>query len=124
MSFRAAVSAATALGLMTTLAACVPEQTAPVVAHGWDNYGYASAITCGARPVLLMGNRMDLTMTGPCSFVRVEGGHNDISIVVAPGGTIEITGAHNDVTWHVPPGARFTPILLDHGNGNTFHAPE
>ena len=124
MSLRAAVSAAAVLGLMAALAACTPEQSEPVVAHGWDNYGYASAITCGSRPVLLTGNSMDLTMNGPCSFVRVEGNHNDISIVVAPRGTIEITGAHNDVSWHVPPGARFTPILLDHGNSNTFHAPE
>ena len=93
----------------------------PVVADGWDTYGYASHITCGTRPVLLNGDRTDLTADGPCSRVTVAGDHNDVSITLLPGGTIDITGDHNDVTWQFPPGLRGAPVLLDHGHSNTYH---
>ena len=86
-------------------------------AEPWDVQGRAAHLTCGPRPLLLTGDHQDLTVTGPCRYVRVAGRHNDISIDVVPGGTIDITGAHNDVTWH----AAATPHLLDHGISNSFH---
>jgi hypothetical protein len=94
----------------------------PVADGEWDAYGYAAHITCGARPVLLTGNHMDLTLDGPCRMVRVAGDHNDISVGLVAGGSIDITGAHNDVDWHLLPGATVPPSLTDHGASNSFHA--
>jgi len=114
-----------AIPLIATLclAACGHDDSAPVVDRGWQVYGYASHISCGTLPVLLNGNRMDLTVDGACSRVEVAGDHNDISINMVPGGEIRITGSHNDVTWHLPPGVRGTPLLIDKGDSNTFHRP-
>jgi hypothetical protein len=69
----------------------------------------------------LAGDRLEMRLTGACRTVRITGEHSDISVQVAPGGTIEITGAHNDVTWTLArPGAR--PSLIDTGHNNSFHA--
>ncbi len=95
---------------------------APVVPPGWDAYPYSSHVTCGAHPVLLTGDRQSLVVDGACRTVVVAGDHNDISVTLAPGGSIEITGAHNDVTWTLLPGSVAAPSLTDHGSSNTFHA--
>ena len=102
-------------------AAAHARQNVPVTQGGWDTYGYSSHATCRGLPVLLAGNHQDLTVDGNCTLVRVAGRHNDILVVLAPGGTIEITGAHNDVTWKFGPGPHLAPRLLDHGESNTFH---
>jgi hypothetical protein len=90
--------------------------------NGWDIHGSeARQIACGPRPVLLNGNHTDVTLTGPCRYVRVAGAHNDVTVTVVPGGTIEITGEHNDVFWHQQPPNPPRPRLLDSGSSNTFH---
>jgi hypothetical protein len=115
----ALVSSTTAL--LLCVSAC-GNYAAPYVENGWDVYGYASAISCVGRPLRLTGNHMDLEVTGGCQHVVVAGSHNDISIALAPAGVIEITGGHNDVTWHVTAPSGVPPVLLDHGEGNSFHA--
>lgn len=106
------------------VAACTP-MTAPVATdqNGFAVYSASQAsqtIPCDTRPVQLNGSRTEIRLTGPCRFVRLIGGHNDVSVELAPGGGIEITGSHNDVTWYlVQPGP--DPVLLDHGESNTFH---
>ena len=79
-------------------------------------------IQCDGRPIVLEGTHTALRLSGPCQFVRVAGDHNDISVEIAPTGTIEITGSHNDVTWHTVRGAR--PALENRGVSNTFHHGE
>ena len=75
---------------------------------------------CDGRPIDIAGDRNDMTLTGPCQFVRVSGAHNDIYIDVTAHGTIEITGDHNDVSWRqIQPGPH--PNLQDRGQSNTFH---
>ena len=92
------------------------------ITNGWEIYtGEDSHITCHERPVLLTGNHTDLTLSGPCRYVRLTGWHNDVTLTVVPGGTIEITGAHNDVFWHALDPTAAAPILLDKGYSNTFH---
>jgi hypothetical protein len=81
-------------------------------------------IPCDPRPVILQGSHTDINMTGACRYVRVAGEHNDITVWVAPGGTVEITGAHNDVTIRRAPGRGAPPRLLDSGPSNTFHQAE
>ncbi len=115
-----APGAMAAVFLHTACAQAAP--AIPTPDGAWDRYGYASSITCGARPVLLTGSHMDLTVRGNCRTVRVAGAHNDIDVELEPGGRIEITGKHNDVTWHLLPGAPVAPVLLDQGTSNTFHA--
>jgi len=80
----------------------------------------AQKIACDGRPVSLEGDRTELSLVGPCRFVRVAGSHNDIALDILPGGTIDITGAHNDVSWRqTEAGPR--PDLQNHGDSNTFH---
>jgi hypothetical protein len=103
------------------LPAAVTAQSDPN--NGWAIYygGYPRQITCDHRPVLLSGSHTDLTLSGPCWYVRLTGAHNDVVLTVVPGGTIEITGEHNDVFWHPIDPAAAQPILLDRGYSNTFH---
>jgi hypothetical protein len=120
MTKAARVAVLLMLSTMATPAAW--PQTAPQVANGWDIYGSnARKIVCGDNPVLLNGSHTDVSLTGPCRYVRVAGAHNDVEVTIQPGGTIEITGAHNDVFWHPQQGATEKPILLDHGSSNDFH---
>ena len=110
-----------AAALAATGAAAWAAQNPP--AGAWDVYtDRVKTITCTAdRPVLLKGSHTELTLTGPCRYVRLTGAHNDIMVTLVPGGTFEITGEHNDVFWTPldPRGRR--PVLLNHGYSNTFH---
>lgn len=110
---------------LSLLAGCAYTTTAaPVVENGWVVYRQtrlAARVPCDDRPVLIAGNRVEMHLTGACREVRISGDHNDVSVQVAPGGTIEITGAHNDVTWTMPtPGT--PPTMLDHGKSNSIHS--
>ena len=127
MSFarRVWIGRACVLAGLSGLCACSGRGTsAPVIVDGWDTYGYVAHVTCGARPVLLNGDRTDVTLDGPCARVMVAGDHNDVSVALIPGGMIDITGDHNDVTWHSPAGYHGAPSLLDHGHSNTYHAED
>jgi Protein of unknown function (DUF3060) len=116
------------LACAVCLSACGASTRAPTATlqDGWVTYAdsrVAQRIACDDRPVLLTGNRNELHLVGDCRQVRIAGEHNDISVNVAPGGTVEITGSHNDVNWtYARPGGR--PQLLDHGKENSFHFEE
>ena len=115
---------ATAAGFLLLVGCTYTTTATPVVENGWTVYRQtrlAARVACGDRPVLIAGNRVEMHLTGTCHQVRISGNHNDVSVEVAPGGTIEITGANNDVTWTMPsPGAR--PTMIDSGKGNSIHS--
>lgn len=112
-----------AAGLLAAGVAASDPASAADPSNGWDSYGRVSAVSCAGRPVLLQASHTDITVTGPCRYVRVAGEHNDIHTDVLAGGTVEITGAHNDVWWRqLSRGPR--PRLLDSGTRNTFHKAE
>ena len=100
-----------------------PPQPPVVTADGVMRYTTSRTeqkIDCGGHPIELAGSRTEMTLVGPCRFVRVSGNHNDIALDIVPGGTIDITGAHNDVNWRqTEPGPQ--PDLQDHGESNRFH---
>lgn len=107
--------------------ACTNEAKPPTItANGVVQYTTSrtkQTVQCDGRPIDIASDRNEMTLTGPCQFVRVSGAHNDIYSDVIAGGTIEITGDHNDVTWRqIQPGPR--PNLQDRGQNNTFHHPD
>ena len=104
--------------------ACTNEAKPPMItANGIVQYTTSrtkQTVPCDGRPIDIASDRNEITLTGPCQFVRVSGAHNDIYTDVTPTGTIEITGDHNDVSWRqVQPGPG--PNLQDRGQNNTFH---
>jgi hypothetical protein len=104
--------------------ACTNEAQPPKIAtNGVVQYTTSrtkQTVPCDGRPIDIAGDRNDMTLTGPCQFVRISGAHNDIYIDVTPDGTIEITGDHNDVSWRqIQPGPHAN--LQDRGQSNTFH---
>jgi hypothetical protein len=112
-----------ALGTLVATRAFAAGPTPPLEQNGWLIYQdshITETANCPGRPVLLNGSHISFTLNGPCSYVRVAGEHNDISVQIGAAATIEITGAHNDVTWQQivrgPP-----PRLIDSGASNTFH---
>lgn len=116
----------TSIGLicLTSAISCTNEAKPPTItANGVVQYTTSrtgQTVPCDGRPIDIASDRNEMTLTGPCQFVRVSGAHNDINIDVTPGGTIEITGDHNDVSWRpIQPGVR--PNLQDRGQSNTFH---
>jgi hypothetical protein len=119
------VAARIVLICLASGAACtqVPPQPPVVTADGTIHYRTsrtAQKIDCDGRPISLEGDRTEITLTGPCRFVRISGSHNDISVDIVPAGTIEVTGGHNDVSWRLTvPGPRAN--LQDQGESNTFH---
>ena len=118
------ITARTAMVCLACGVGCTNPPKPPVVdATGVTHYMTSRTkqnIACERQPIQLEGDRTELTLTGPCDFVRITGSHNDIEINIVPGGTIEITGAHNDVTWRqIEPGP--PPRLQNRGESNTFH---
>jgi hypothetical protein len=114
----------TALICLASGTGCTNPAQPPVVdSNGGMHYSTSRStqnIACEGQSIQLEGDRMDLTLTGACRFVRITGSHNDIETDIIAGGTIEITGAHNDVTWHqIEP--RPSPRLQNRGESNTFH---
>jgi Protein of unknown function (DUF3060) len=119
------VAARIVLICLASAPACtsVPPQPPVVTADGVMRYTTSRTIQkidCDGRPIDLAGSRTEMTVAGPCRFVRVSGDHNDIMTDIVPAGTIEIAGGHNDVSWRqIGPGPR--PDLQDHGERNSFH---
>jgi hypothetical protein len=109
--------------------ACTPPiRPAPAATeqNGWVSYNFERGtytITCDARPLLINGDRLNLSIVGGCANVQIAANHSDIGIDVVPGGQINIVGAHNDVTWNQV-GAGPRPDLQDHGDANTYHRSE
>jgi Protein of unknown function (DUF3060) len=117
---RSAATSIAALLITTAMLGAVGAQGTS--GSGWAIYtDRVRHITCGDLPVLLDGNHTDLTLSGPCRYVRLDGAHNDVTVTVTPGATIEITGAHNDVYWQSLDPQGPAPMLLNHGYSNTFH---
>lgn len=115
-----------AIVCLALVAACTPlikPSPTPTTQNGWVSYMFdhgTYTITCDARPLLINGDRNDVTIAGGCANVQIAGSHNDITTDVVPGGQINITGGHNDVTWRqVGPGPK--PDLQDHGDANSYH---
>lgn len=109
---------------LTFATACTNEPKPPTItANGVVQYTTSrtkQTVPCDGRPIDIASDRNDMTLTGPCQFVRVSGAHNDVFVDIIPGGTIEITGNHNDVSWRtIQPGP--LPILQDKGQSNSFH---
>jgi hypothetical protein len=119
------IAARIAVICLASTVACqnTPQQPPVVTDDGMMHYKTsrtAQKIECDGRPISLEGDRTELSLVGPCRFVRVAGAHNDIALDIVPGGTIDITGAHNDVSWRqTEAGPR--PDLQNQGDSNTFH---
>jgi hypothetical protein len=105
--------------------ACTNMPPEPPVVAGDGTLHYKTSrtkqqIDCDGRPIELAGNRTEMSLIGPCRFVRVSGSHNDIALDVVPAGTIQVTGTNNDVSWRqTAPGPR--PELENLGRSNSFH---
>jgi hypothetical protein len=113
--------AAPALILVALLFGCGTPTRPPVVTgDGYVHYTGSGTFDCAARPVSFDGYHNDVHLRGPCTSVRVVGGHNDIDVDMAPGGTIQLVGGHNDVTWRQAQ-AGPAPTLSDQGVSNSFH---
>jgi hypothetical protein len=119
------IAARTALICLACGIGCTTNPPKPPIVDATGMMHYSTSrtkqnITCAGQPIQLEGDRTELTLTGPCRFVRIAGSHNDIETDIMPGGTIEITGTNNDVTWHqIEPGP--SPQLQNRGESNTFH---
>jgi hypothetical protein len=109
------------LVIAALLVGCGTPTRPPVVtSDGFVHYTGSGTFDCAGRPVSFDGYHNDVRLRGPCTNVRIVGGHNDIDVAVAPGGTIQLVGSHNDVTWRLTQ-AGPAPNLSDQGVGNTFH---
>jgi hypothetical protein len=118
------IAARIAAVCLTCAVGCTNPPKPPVVdANGVIHYSTSRAkqtVACEGQPIQLEGDRTELSLTGPCRYIRITGSHNDIEADIVPGGTIEITGGHNDVTWRqIEPGV--PPQLQNRGESNTFH---
>lgn len=112
-------------GAVATNAFAAPPP-ASVQQNGWLIYQdlhVSQTAPCVEQPILLRGSHTTFALNGSCTYVRIEGEHNDITIQIGAAATIEITGEHNDVTWQqMVPGP--PPHLLDDASSNTFHRAE
>lgn len=82
----------------------------------------SQTVACDGRPIVLQGNRTEMTLQGACWWVVLAGSHNDVTVDMASGGRFYITGSNNDVSWRQA--ERGTPpYMQNRGVGNTFHPP-
>lgn len=81
-----------------------------------DN-GVARTIDCGGREIVVAGNRSQLTLTGDCPVVSVNGNHNQITISNAA--SIEIAGNENQVTWGAAVSGS-APAIANAGRSNSI----
>ena len=86
------ISARIAVICLASAAGCqsVPPQPPVVTEDGMllISLRTSQKIVCDNRPISLDGDRTELTLVGPCHFVRISGSHNDIALDIIPAGTM------------------------------------
>lgn len=94
--------------------ACVP----PAMAQDhFEGSGAHSDMDCGGKGATITGASNEMTVTGHCQSLVIEGAGNIVHVAMAKGGTIRITGASNEVYWTTPDGTR--PRVNAAGAGNS-----
>lgn len=114
-----------AIACLFATAGCItpstqPPTTDPAGVMHFSASRVSQHVICSDHPIVLEGDRTEMTLTGGCRTVTLAGSHNDVTVDLAAGGTFDITGSHNDVNWRqVGVGPR--PSLRDNGAGDAFH---
>jgi hypothetical protein len=73
---------------------------------------------CAGGPARIEGAGNEVTFTGVCSSLTIEGASNIVRVNLAPGAAIRIEGAGNIVRWSMPGNAR--PRQSVQGAGNAL----
>lgn len=61
--------------------------------------GQGSTVACGGRDVVVEGTEHDLTFTGSCASLKLNGTGNKVVIDLAPGAPVVVTGTDQTVRW-------------------------
>ena len=61
--------------------------------------GQGSTVACGGRDVVVEGTEHDLTFTGNCASLKLNGTGNKVVIDLAPGAPVMVTGTDQTVRW-------------------------
>ena len=78
-----------------------------------DESGLTRTVDCANQGVVINGSANDLTFTGTCASVTVNGSSNEVR--VADVGEIVVNGSANKITW-----ADGDPKTSDNGQGNSI----
>ncbi len=106
--------------LLTTVllaAGCADTTPEPMVNDGFAHLLRPGAYVCRGEPVSIDADHIVISLTGPCTHVRIAGSHDQVHTDIAPLGVIEATGDFNVIGWRqTEPGA--APLVQSPGAHN------
>ncbi|MET0264524.1 MAG: DUF3060 domain-containing protein [Duganella sp.] len=61
--------------------------------------GYVRTFPCNGRKVMIQGTQHNITLTGTCASLEMNGAENKVSITLAPKGVLMVAGVDQTVNW-------------------------
>lgn len=68
--------------------------------------GQTTDLDCGGKTATIVGASNEMTITGNCQLLSIEGASNRVHVAMAKNGLIRVTGASNEIHWTTPDGSR------------------
>lgn len=108
-SIISAAGIAAAIAMMTT--------ATPAFANAdFTGAGQTIDLDCDGKSATIVGANNEMTITGHCQLLSIEGAANRVHVQMAKNGVIRVTGASNEIDWATPDGSK--PRLQITGAGN------
>lgn len=98
------------------IAALALNATSMASAAEFTGAGQTGELECDGGSASIVGADNELTITGDCQLLAIEGAGNRVHVAMAKNGVIRLTGASNEVHWSTPDGTK--PKLQVTGAGN------
>lgn len=102
-SLRTSIALAGLLGLSLQCAQAddgVGELTVDKTQIAVSGNGYVRSFPCDGRRVIIHGSQHNITLSGTCASLELNGAENRVSLGLAPKGTLVVGGINQSVTWH------------------------
>ncbi|MBV7537920.1 DUF3060 domain-containing protein [Duganella sp. sic0402] len=61
--------------------------------------GYVRTFPCEGRRVTIDGTQHNITLTGTCSSLEINGAENKVALTLAPKAVLVVAGIQNTVNW-------------------------
>ncbi|WP_184714699.1 DUF3060 domain-containing protein [Caulobacter sp.] len=82
--------------LLALIAGLAGQAKAPIHIAG---VGQGNTVACEGRGVIVDGTEHNLTFTGNCASLKLNGTDNKVMIDLAPGAPVVVTGTDQTVRW-------------------------
>ena len=99
---RAPLSGAGLLAVVAALALAAPASAQAE----FTGAGQTTDLDCGGKTAAIVGASNEMTISGDCQLLTIEGASNRVHVAMAKNGLIRVTGASNEIHWTTPDGSK------------------